>query len=107
LTVIGALFATALLPTPGVGQSLDSSMDMLDFEAARNSFFGHADADADFALSGNELSDALGLSVPMIFDGRDYDGDGMISYSEYLQSGAEIFAAHDSDGDGILTLEEF
>ena len=82
-------------------------MDMLDFEAARNSFFGQADTDADFALSSAELSDALGLTTSHIFDGRDYDGDGLISYSEYVQSGMEIFMAQDFDGDGILTKEEF
>lgn len=99
--------ATSAIGAPALAQTADSGMDLFEFDSARSSFFEKADRDGDLALTGVELSDALGFSATPMFDGRDSDGDGLISYSEYLDSGTEIFSSLDRDGNGFLTMEEF
>jgi hypothetical protein len=81
-------------------------MSMVDFEAARDSFFQQADHDGDFALSGEEQLDALGASNSALFDCADTDGDGECSYSEFLDSGQSLFDRLDTNHDGQLTGSE-
>src|SRR5262245_54431471 len=81
-------------------------MGMLDLEAARDSFFNSADRDGDFALSSEEQLSALGQANSALFECWDDDGDGVCSYSEFLDSGQQVFDALDADGDGNLTTEE-
>jgi len=104
---LGAVAFIAICPASLMAQSLDSAMDILQFDAARNDFFAQADTNLDLRLSQNEMTDALGLTAPAIFDGQDYDGDGYISYSEYLDSGEDLFATLDRNGDGVLTPDEY
>lgn len=81
-------------------------MGMLDLEAARDSFFNSADRDGDFALSSEEQLSALGQANSALFECWDNDGDGICSYSEFLDSGQQVFDTLDADGDGNLTTEE-
>lgn len=81
-------------------------MSAMDFDAARNSFFYQNDRDGDFALSFSEMSEAMAHGGSRLFDGYDLDGDGLISYDEYIQSGSELFLSLDADGDGILSSLE-
>lgn len=78
-------------------------MSSLDFDVARDSFFYQNDRDGDFALSFQEMSDAMVHGGGRLFDGYDLDGDGLISYDEYVQSGNDLFKSLDSDGDGLLS----
>lgn len=88
-----------------VAQSF-GSMSMIDLEAARDSFFQSADHDGDFALSNEELLSAIGASNSGLFECWDQDGDGLCSYTEFLESGEKIFSELDVDGDGRLSPEE-
>lgn len=81
-------------------------MSAMDFDAARNSFFYQNDRDGDFALSFSEMSEAMSQGGSRLFDGYDLDGDGLISYDEYIQTGSELFLSLDADGDGILSSLE-
>lgn len=99
-----ALAAAALTVSGAVAQS--AGMGMMDFESARDSFFSSADRDGDFALSGGELLNAMGSSDAHIFDCEDGDGDGLCGYSEYLDSGQNLFQQLDADGDGWLSPKE-
>jgi hypothetical protein len=81
-------------------------MSMVDFEAARDSFFQQADQDGDFALSTEEQLDAMGASNSALFDCADTDGDGLCSYSEFLDSGQGLFDHLDSNHDGQLSTAE-
>lgn len=78
-------------------------MNAMDFDAARNSFFYQNDIDGDFALSFTEMADAMAQGGSRLFDGYDLDGDGLISYDEYVQHGTELFASLDANGDGVLS----
>lgn len=81
-------------------------MTSLDFDVARDSFFYQNDRDGDFALSFQEMSDAMAHGGSRLFDGYDLDGDGLISFDEYVQSGNDLFKSLDTDGDGILSTLE-
>lgn len=83
-----------------------AGMGMMDFESARDSFFSSADKDGDFALSSAELLSAMGASDAQLFDCEDADGDGLCGYSEYLDSGQQLFQQLDQDGDGWLSPKE-
>jgi hypothetical protein len=83
-----------------------AGMTSLDFDVARDSFFYQNDRDGDFALSFQEMSNAMIHGGGRLFDGYDLDGDGLISYDEYVQSGNDLFKSLDSDGDGILSTLE-
>jgi Ca2+-binding EF-hand superfamily protein len=81
-------------------------MSAMDFDAARTSFFYQHDRDGDFALSFAEMSDAMLHGAARLFDGYDLDGDGLITFDEYVQSGLDIFRSMDLDGDGVLSAHE-
>jgi len=81
-------------------------MSMVDFEAARDSFFQQADHDGDFALSSEEQLDALGASNSALFDCADSDGDGLCTYSEFMDSAQALFERLDSNHDGQLSAAE-
>lgn len=84
----------------------DIGMSALDFDAARASFFYQNDQDGNFALSFDEMSNALVHGGGRLFDGYDSDGDGLISFDEYVHSGLDIFRSLDLDGDGMLSGSE-
>jgi hypothetical protein len=84
----------------------ESGMSALDFDAARTSFFYQHDRDGDFSLSFPEMSEAMLNGGSRLFDGYDLDGDGLVSFDEYVQSGMDVFRSMDLDGDGILSSME-
>lgn len=84
----------------------DVGMNALDFDSARTSFFYQNDRDGDFALSFDEMSEAMSHGGARLFDGYDLDGDGLISFDEYVQSGTELFQSLDANGDGVLSSLE-
>lgn len=105
-----AMAALALVLTMGVAASYavaqSGGMGMLDLEAARDSFFSSADADGDYALSGEEQLSAMGASNSQLFECWDGDDDGLCTYSEYMDSARRVFDELDSDGDGELSPRE-
>jgi len=90
---------------PGV-IGAESGMSGLDFDAARMSFFNQADSNGDFALSSEEMGQAMAHGGSRLFDGYDLDGNGSISFDEYVQSGNDLFLSLDGDGDGVLSAME-
>lgn len=98
-----SLTAPAALAQEATIIGADIGMNAMDFDAARNSFFNQSDVDGDFALSFGEMADAMSHGGSRLFDGYDLDGDGFISYDEYVQTGNELFISMDADGDGILS----
>jgi len=100
-------FAFGLLAgtSPAAAQSF-GAMSMVDLEAARDSFFQSADHDGDFALSGEEQLSAMGAGNSSLFECWDDDGDGLCSYSEFLDSGQKVFSDLDANGDGELSVDE-
>lgn len=82
------------------------SMSAMDLEAARDSYFQSADHDGDFALSSEEQLSAIGASNAELFECSDNDGDGVCSYSEFLDSGQQVFDDLDVNGDGHLSPDE-
>jgi hypothetical protein len=83
-----------------------SGMGMMDFEAARDSFFSRADRDGDFVLSDGELMDEMGVADGRLFECEDEDGDGVCGYTDYLDSGQKLFQSLDTNGDGRLSPDE-
>jgi Ca2+-binding EF-hand superfamily protein len=100
------LNASAALAQETTVVGAEVGMNAMDFDAARNSFFYQNDRDGDFALSFSEMSEAMSQGGSRLFDGYDLDGDGLISYDEYIQTGSELFLSLDADGDGILSSLE-
>ena len=101
-----AVSCSALASAPqGMAQSF-GGMSMVDFEAARDSFFQQADHDDDYALSSEEQLDAMGASNSSLFECDDTDGDGLCSYSEFLDSGETLFDHLDVNHDGRLSPSE-
>jgi Ca2+-binding EF-hand superfamily protein len=48
----------------------------------------------------------MGAGNSGLFECWDEDGDGLCSYSEFLDSGLKVFNELDVNGDGRLTPEE-
>lgn len=90
---------------PAAAQSF-GTMSAMDLEAARDSYFQSADLDGDFALSSEEQLSAIGASNAELFECTDSDGDGICSYSEFLDSGQRLFDELDVNGDGHLSPDE-
>jgi hypothetical protein len=90
---------------PAAAQSF-GGMSMVDLEAERDSFFQSADHNGDFALSNEELMSAMSKRFSGLFECWDGDGDGLCSYSEFLDSGQKVFSDLDVNGDGQLTADE-
>jgi hypothetical protein len=90
---------------PAIADSF-SGGSMLDLEAERDSFFQEADHDGDFALSTEEQLSAMDKENFGLFECWDDDGDGLCSYSEFLDSGLKVFSDRDADGNGRLTPDE-
>lgn len=105
---IGAPALAALLLGGALHAAAQSfgGMSMLDVEAERDSFFQSADADGDFALSTDEQLSALSQRHANLLECWDADGDGLCSYSEFLDSGQKLFTDLDVNGDGVLDAEE-
>ena len=105
---IGAPALVALLLAGAFQAAAQSfgSMSMLDVEAERDSFFQSADADGDFALSTDEQMSAFSQRHAKLLECWDDDGDGLCTYSEFLESGQKLFNQLDANGDGILDPEE-
>lgn len=83
-----------------------AGMGLMDLEAARDSFFSQADADGDFALSSEEQLNAMGAANSQLFECWDADGDGLCSYTEYMDSAEKVFQELDANGDGSLNGSE-
>jgi hypothetical protein len=81
-------------------------MSGFEFDSARMSFFNEADRDGDFALSFDEMGQAMAHGGSRLFEGTDLDGDGIISFDEYLEHGNQLFSSLDADGDGVLGEDE-
>ncbi|MBK8158554.1 MAG: hypothetical protein IPK59_07225 [Rhodospirillaceae bacterium] len=81
-------------------------MSGFEFDNARMSFFNEADRDGDFALSPDEIGQAMAHGGSRLFEGTDLDGDGVISIDEYLEHGIQLFSSLDADGDGVLGEDE-
>jgi hypothetical protein len=96
--LMGGVFAAAAQSFGG--------MSMLDVEEERDSFFQSADADGDFALSTDEQASAFSQRHARLLECWDGDGDGVCSYTEFLESGEKVFADLDLNGDGVLDAEE-
>jgi len=102
---VAACCAVLGMAPQAIAQSF-GSMSMVDFEAARDSFFQQADHDGDFALSSDEQLDAMGASNSSLFECSDTDGDGLCTYSEFMDSGQSVFDRLDANHDGQLTASE-
>ena len=106
---IGAPALVAALFLGGALQAAAQSfggMSMMDLEEERDSFFQSADHDGDFALSNEEQMAAMGTRHSGLFECWDSDGDGLCSYSEFLDSGQKVFNELDLNGDGRLSGDE-
>ncbi len=106
---IGAPALVALLLAGALQSAAAQSfggMSMLDVEAERDSFFQSADSDGDFALSADEQISAFSLRHARLLECWDDDGDGLCSYSEFLESGQKLFSDLDVNGTGVLEADE-
>jgi Ca2+-binding EF-hand superfamily protein len=101
-----ALVALLLGGALQVAAQTFGGMSMPDVEAERDSFFQSADADGDYALSIDEQLSALSQRHANLLECWDDDGDGLCTYSEFLESGQKLFADLDVNGDGVLDAEE-
>lgn len=108
---VAALMATLIVGgtlLAGVHAAAQSfgGMSMLDLEADRDTYFQSADHDGDFALSTEEQLSAATNRHADLYECWDSDGDGLCSYSEFLDSGEKIFNHLDVNGDGHLSPDE-
>jgi hypothetical protein len=94
-----------LAGAPAAAQSF-AGMSMLDLETQRDDFFHAADGNGDFALSTEEQLNALTNPDAGLFECWDSDGDGLCTYSEFVESGQRLFQDLDRDGDGRLSSWE-
>jgi EF hand len=95
-----------LASAPHAAAQSFGGMSVLDLEAERDNFFQSADHDGDFALSTEEQLSAVRAKNPGLFECWDGDGDGLCSYSEFLDSGQKVFNDLDVNGDGRLSPDE-
>jgi hypothetical protein len=100
------LYCGVLAVAPQAMAQSFAGMSMIDFEAARDSFFKTADVDGDYVLSSEEQLDAMGAGSSDLFECTDSDGDGQCSYSEFLDSGQTLFDTLDLNHDGRLSASE-
>ena len=98
-----ALLLAGMLPAAA---EAPGEMNLLDVEQERDSFFQSADADGDFALSNDEQMSAFSQQHAGLLECWDSDGDGLCSYSEFLESGQKVFSELDANGDGTLSADE-
>lgn len=105
---IGAPALVALLLAGALQAAAQTfgGMSMLDVEAERDNFFQSADSDGDFALSTDEQLSAIDQRHANLLECWDNDGDGLCSYSEFLESGQKLFSDLDVNGDGVLDANE-
>ncbi len=106
LAAVGLAFCILLAGLPRAAAQSFGSIGMVDLEAERDSFFQSADHDGDFALSSEEQMAAMGARHSGLFECWDSDGDGLCSYSEFLDSGQKVFDELDVNGDGRLSADE-
>lgn len=95
-----------LLAGVQAGAQSFGGMSMLDLESERDAYFQSADHDGDFALSTEEQLSAVANRHADLYECWDSDGDGLCSYSEFLDSGDKVFSQLDVNGDGRLTPDE-
>jgi hypothetical protein len=107
VAALGLAFGCILLASvPRAAAQSFGSMSMVDLESERDDFFQSADHDGDFALSNEEQLTAMSKRNSELFECWDSDGDGLCSYSEFLDSGQKVFSELDVNGDGRLTADE-
>jgi hypothetical protein len=107
VAALGLAFGCILLASvPRAAAQSFGSMSMVDLEEERDSFFQSADHDGDFALSNEEQMAAMRTRHSGLFECWDSDGDGLCSYSEFLDSGQKVFNELDVNGDGRLSGDE-